>query len=43
MADERPLLMMVEDDIGLPANIFMRRSLEADFLASLRADELKVF
>lgn len=33
----------VEDDIGLPANIFMRRSLEREFVDSLRRDEVKVF
>ena len=33
----------VEDHLGLPANIFLRRSLDADFLAAARRDEVKVF
>lgn len=33
----------VEDRTGLPANIFMRRSLEPDFLASVRNDQVPVF
>lgn len=33
----------VEDDTGLPANIFMRRSLEREFIESLQKDEVKVF
>ena len=33
----------VEDHIGLPANIFMRRSLESDFLETARREEVEVF
>src|SRR5436190_23842315 len=33
----------VEDNFGLPANIFMRRSLDRDFLAEARKSEIKIF
>lgn len=33
----------VEDRIGLPANVFMRRSLEPDFEASLHHEQIRVF
>lgn len=33
----------IEDHFGLPANVFMRRSLDPDFLSAARAEELKVF
>jgi predicted nucleotidyltransferase len=34
---------VVEDRIGLPANVFMRRSLEGDFLKEAHADEVVIF
>ena len=33
----------VEDRLGIPANMFMRRSLEPEFLAAVRDDQLPVF
>jgi uncharacterized protein len=33
----------VEDRTGLPANIFMRRSLDSEFLAELSRDAVPVF
>jgi predicted nucleotidyltransferase len=33
----------VEDRVQLPANIFMRRSLDPGFLQAVRADQLSVF
>ena len=33
----------VEDELGLPANIFMRRSLDGAFLSSVRRDEIRLF
>lgn len=33
----------VEDHLGLSANIFMRRSLEPDFVASVRREQIPVF
>ncbi|MEO5805636.1 nucleotidyltransferase domain-containing protein [Devosia sp.] len=33
----------IEDRLGLPANIFMRRSLTPDFLSSMRSDLVTVF
>jgi hypothetical protein len=33
----------IEDHFGLPANIFMRRSLDPDFVAVARAEEVRVF
>ncbi len=33
----------VEDHVGLPVNIFMRRSLEADFLDSAKGEEMVIF
>ena len=33
----------VEDRLGLPANIFMRRSLEPEFVASLRREQVRVY
>jgi predicted nucleotidyltransferase len=34
---------VVEDNIGLPANVFMRRSLAPDFLRHARRDEVVIF
>lgn len=34
---------VVEDDIGLPANIFLRRSLAPDFLTSARREAVRIF
>lgn len=34
---------IVEDSIGLPANIFMRRSLDDDFVKETQADLIRVF
>ena len=33
----------IEDKVGLPANIFMRRSLDQRFLESARSDLIEVF
>jgi|SRR6516164_9667038 len=33
----------IEDVFGVPANIFMRRSLDADFLAEALKSEIKIF
>lgn len=33
----------IEDRIGLPANLFMRRSLDSEFLASVRNEQVPVF
>jgi predicted nucleotidyltransferase len=33
----------IEDAFGLPANIFMRRSLDADFLAEVGKSEIRIF
>lgn len=33
----------VEDRLGLPANVFMRRSLDPDFLEAARRDEVVIF
>lgn len=33
----------VEDRVGLPASIFMRRSLDPDFLASVGSEQVPVF
>lgn len=33
----------VEDHLGLPANIFMRRSLAPDFVACVRREQVPVF
>jgi uncharacterized protein len=33
----------IEDVFGLPANIFMRRSLDPDFLAETRKSGIKIF
>ncbi len=34
---------VVEDNLGLPANIFMKRSLDNGFLDEIRPDLIKVF
>jgi predicted nucleotidyltransferase len=34
---------MIEDRFGLPASVFTRRSLDADFVAVVRNDEMGVF
>lgn len=34
---------LISDELGLPANMFMRRSLEPDFAASIRHDVVEVF
>lgn len=33
----------VEDRVGLPASIFLRRSLDADFLTSVGGEQVSVF
>ncbi len=33
----------IEDSIGVPANLFMRRSLDASFMTEVRRDEVSVF
>jgi predicted nucleotidyltransferase len=33
----------IEDHFGLPAHVFMRRSLDRDFLEAAREDEVEVF
>lgn len=34
---------VIEDSVGISANIFMRRSLEPDFVASIRPDIVEIF
>ena len=34
---------VIEDRFGLPASVFMRRSLNGDFVVVLRDDEIRVF
>lgn len=43
LLDLAGLAQTIEADIGLSANIFLRRSLDPDFLEATLGDEVKVF